>query len=368
MFEETNGIIEIDKIFLNEYNYSSNTEILKEKFIESELNGQREKFWFFSGRTKYLYKKQDMNSDDIYAEIVAEEIANVLGIECAEYRLATFKGKPGVVTKNFIKPNEKLVLGAELLSDILNKFALNDNEFKKKYEIDKLEKTKDIHNKLNNLEDMWSIIELYLVEKGYDKKFIKPIMEGMTKKFFFDIITLQGDSHISNWGLIENEKEKTIRFAPLFDNSNMCGLNRISVKKTFDDMIKTLRSNNRNDGKFKKTEEQMYNLLYHPKLLFSVSENDILNIGSKKRKNNLEILDYFLSVSSKEYCDILEYCLDMIEKSNLKKIMLDREIRDDIEIPVEIKNHIINSMTLNMICLREKIENYRMNKGGPNYA
>jgi hypothetical protein len=286
-----------------------------------------------------------------------------LDFECAEYKLATFKGNLGVVTKNFINKNEKLVLGAEILSDVLNKYALNNKKFLEDYKIDELS-AKDSHNKLNNLEDIWGIIEIYLKEKGYKNSFIKQIMEDMVKKFFFDIITLQGDSHVSNWGLIENEKNKSIKFAPLFDNSNMCGLNRRGIIKTFDGMLQSAKRNSKDHIKLRKTEQQLYSLLYHPKLLFSVSENDIINIQLKKRKTNIEVLDYFLQVSSTEYCDMLEDYLNKIEKIGINEIITRREERDNIKIPLDVKKHIINSMSLNMIYLREKIENYNISKGG----
>lgn len=44
--------------------------------------------------------------------------------------------------------------------------------------------------------------------------------------YVLDMILLQTDRNPYNWGIIVNEKDKIVELAPLFDNSNICGMNK----------------------------------------------------------------------------------------------------------------------------------------------
>lgn len=46
------------------------------------------------------------------------------------------------------------------------------------------------------------------------------------KMYVLDMILLQTDRNPYNWGIIVNEKDKIVELAPLFDNSNICGMNK----------------------------------------------------------------------------------------------------------------------------------------------
>ena len=65
----------------------------------------------------------------------------------------------------------------------------------------------------NNLFDMWAILDAYIRRN----KLIVPegenILEGLAQRFLFDILTLQGDRHASNWSLIKN---KNTYIEPIF--------------------------------------------------------------------------------------------------------------------------------------------------------
>lgn len=354
MFKEYKGLVNLNKLFLDKYSYDGTEDLFDQEFIEIELNGQREKFWFDYDNNKYLFKKQNNNSDDIYAEVVAEKIAEVLDINCAEYTLGNYNDEMGVISKNFVKENERLILGVEIMAQVLNKYADESEEFKKLYNIENLG-IKDVHNKLNNLEDIWSILDLYFKDYNNNTELVNMCMQGLIKIFAFDLITMQGDRHIRNWGIVVNETDGYIRFAPVFDNSNICGLNRKSVKQTFDGMLKGLNKNINNDKKYEKSKEQLNQLLYHSKLLFSVSEDDIIDISSKKRKDNLDILDYFISISSTEYIDLISDYISKIQNIGIENIIVQKESEMGCLIPDDVKNHIINSINLNCEYINERI-------------
>lgn len=357
MLDRYKGILNLSEIFNDKYEYNKNEEITNQKFVEIELNGQREKFWFYYDNKKYLFKKQGNQSDDIYAEVVANEIAETLEIPSAKYTLAQFNNELGVVTEDFIQEDERLILGVEIISEVLNKYSVENDKFLKNYGIDELG-VKDAHNKLNNLEDIWSILDLYFKDRENKEQLVKMTMDGLLKVFLFDLLTMQGDRHIRNWGIIANEKEGTYRFAPLFDNSNICGLNRSNTKIAFAGMLNSLNKNNMLE-KNQKTADQLIQLLYHPKLLFSVSDNDIIDIKHKKRKNNMNILDYFISISDESSIELLQSYVDEILNIGIENIINNKEDKMEVYIDETIKKHIINSINLNLNNICEKLEVYR---------
>lgn len=356
------GIVNLNDLFQNEYHYTDQGELNEQPFIELELNGKREKFWFYYHNQKYLFKKQEKYSDDIYAEVIAEEIAETLGINSAKYTLATFDNDFGVISENFIKKDERLVLGLEIISTVMNRYGVEDADFRNLYDIDNLD-VKDVHNKLNNLEDIWSILDLYFKDNPNKNKIVQDIITDLVKVFIFDLITMQGDRHINNWGIIINEKQNYFKISPLFDNSNICGLNRSNVKKAFEGNLKSIKKNYHNQDKVVKSEKQLNQLLYHSKLLFSVSEDDTLDVHLKKKKENLDILDYFMEVSSFEFIDLINKYLDKLDEVGIEQIIVNKENKMGVKIPEDVKQHMINTITLNCIYIRIRIENYYNKKG-----
>ena len=79
-----NGRINIDKA-------------MEEKSIrydEAEQRGAREnKFWF--NKYSYMYKDVYEKTYEDYAELIAYEIAKLLGIKCAQYDLAIYNTSKG---------------------------------------------------------------------------------------------------------------------------------------------------------------------------------------------------------------------------------------------------------------------------------
>ena len=67
-------------------------------------------------------------------------------------------------------------------------------------------------------------------------------MRDLSKVFMYDILTIQGDRHSDNWGLIVDHKTKKVRLAPLYDNSNIYNLGRMKAIKaisiSFDNLEK----------------------------------------------------------------------------------------------------------------------------------
>ncbi len=96
-------------------------ELIKLHF--SEPLGTKEKFWNHDG--SILFKVGRENTLENCSEKIACEIANLIDLPTVHYDLAVYKNgdeKLGVVSKNFLKDGEELILANTLLADNLSKY------------------------------------------------------------------------------------------------------------------------------------------------------------------------------------------------------------------------------------------------------
>ncbi len=88
--------------------------------------GTKKKFWFDNYR--FLFKEARENTGEDWAEKIACEICTLLKLPHADYDLATWKGKRGVVAKSFAQPDEgqRLVMGNELLFRLNRQYPVTE--------------------------------------------------------------------------------------------------------------------------------------------------------------------------------------------------------------------------------------------------
>jgi hypothetical protein len=87
---------------------------------ESEEMGTKEKFWFrHQDLGLCLYKKARSNTGEDWAEKIASELCNLLGLPHAKYEMGIFNDENGIVSPSFVPENSDLVLGNEVLANIL---------------------------------------------------------------------------------------------------------------------------------------------------------------------------------------------------------------------------------------------------------
>ena len=141
MFKK-DGIIDIKQVIKDEYNYTfTNLEDLyNEDFIELEGNGVDALLWIKYKGEKYLFKPIKQFEYNVWGEILSEEFSKDMNLECAEYRIATLDNMSGVLTKSFIKEDETLLLGSELIQDYIRK----DNDISVKQRIKKILSNKSL--------------------------------------------------------------------------------------------------------------------------------------------------------------------------------------------------------------------------------
>jgi hypothetical protein len=85
--------------------------------LNTEALGTKDKFWFARDNRPWLFKKSRAGSGEHWAEVIAAVLAQKLGLPCAEYQLAVWRGVAGVVTPRFTDDGYDLVHGNELLAE-----------------------------------------------------------------------------------------------------------------------------------------------------------------------------------------------------------------------------------------------------------
>lgn len=159
---------------------------------QDELQGKSPKEWLLFEETRALFKEVPEGTFADYMELLIEELMKQGGLETAEYDLAILNGKKGVITPDFLKPGEALVLGKNFLGVTLG------------------DETED--PRCNTIEKINSQLQLLDV---WPAKRIKMIHD-ISVQFGIDCITLQPDRHWRNWGVIALNGQID-RIAPHFD-------------------------------------------------------------------------------------------------------------------------------------------------------
>ena len=83
-----------------------------------EQLGTKPKFWFGTKGNRYLFKEVRPGTGEDWAEKVACELCEALGLPHAAYQLAIWRDCRGVVSPNFVPDGGILVHGNELLSRV----------------------------------------------------------------------------------------------------------------------------------------------------------------------------------------------------------------------------------------------------------
>ena len=257
------------------------------------LDDKMQHIIFYIDGVKYYFKHIN-DKKDIYSELIAEELAKDFGIDCAHYDLANYRGLKGVISEDFIKDDKYISL-----NDIVNDYYGK-------------EETANAHN---NLIDIWSALDF----RYKDENISNELMEEIVNMFIFDVLVAQGDRHLNNYGILENETE--IKIAPLFDNTYILS-----------DLVI-------NHGWFSLGVDKDQNIYAD-------------DFDDSKDK----ILVKFLKESSSEYMDLLESKLWIISEENIDKVLKRVEDKINEKIDDKIKNDIKVDFSINYNSIQNIID------------
>ncbi len=317
-FQRKDGWIELDKFIeerlgrpLTKKEYNNNS-LMIDGLIEPNISGNHDNYIITTEEGQIFYKSQQFNSDEAYAELFAEEISKILDIPTAHYDLAIFRGKKGVISYSFIKEYDTYYPGTDILLDFYEQNLEDDPEKRKLYNINNRDSIERMLDKLNNLEDIWSILEDRF-KNNYNKDIIIPrIINGLVNKLIFDILTVNVDDHTENWGVLDdNELGKIL--APQFDNARILNLHRNILVERF-----------------------------ASKSPLQDKELDLTVDNSSVRKP-LDVLKRFLDISSSEYRDLV---IDKVNKlqEGIDSIPEIIEKRTEYPMPSYLKGYFVSTV------------------------
>ena len=190
--------------------------------IRWEPTGLKEKFWFEdkekrwpSNDNLWLFKVGRETTGENWAEVVSSGLCELLGLPHAEYRLARYKGKEGVITPNFAVRRTSLVLGNELLMKIYPDYTRERSYLKRKHT---LRRVLGAIGKETRLPINWEIddgiIDAIGVFAGY---------------LMLDAWIGNTDRHEENWGFLRDEDHYYL--APTFDHASSFGSHETDERK-----------------------------------------------------------------------------------------------------------------------------------------
>lgn len=136
-------------------------------------------------------------------EQLMTRIGQILGIEVADSKLLFFGHQLRFLSRNFLKPNENLVHGAQIFAGYLN-----DEKF--------------VHH-VEEENEARHIFTFQFVEEAFLNLFPEDheeLLMKFTKLLAFDCIVGNNDRHFYNWGVIRNlSKNHKPVFSPIYDTA-----------------------------------------------------------------------------------------------------------------------------------------------------
>jgi hypothetical protein len=182
----------------------------------NETLGSKYKFWFHHEELgRCLYKQTRLNLGEDWAEKVASELCELMGLPHAVYELAlTWEGNRGIVSPSFLPTGGTLVHGNELMGSIVPNYPTFGTYGISQHTIDLVMGI--IGDELVDLPVNW--IPPIGIEKAVD------VFVGY---LLLDAWIGNGDRHHENWGIIRKKitstSEETEHLAPTYDHASCLG-------------------------------------------------------------------------------------------------------------------------------------------------
>ncbi|MCP5021597.1 MAG: hypothetical protein GY930_07445 [bacterium] len=200
------------KPYDNEPQQRTIVEVQPEWALESEPMGTKDKVWYRvpvgDGQplgAKHLFKRSREATGEHWAEVIAADVAEVLGIDHAEYKLARLGEDVGVSTKSFISSGQELIHGNQILARQVHGYA----EGKMWQQAD--------HTFANIMDSMNRVFS----EEQHRIEAMRQLCEFLV----LDAVIGNTDRHHENWGVVrERAGDGFVGFvAPSFDHASSLG-------------------------------------------------------------------------------------------------------------------------------------------------
>lgn len=182
----------------------------------NETLGSKYKFWFHHPELGHcLYKQNRINLGEDWAEKVASELCELLGLPHAVYELAsTWKGDRGVISLDFLPQGGTLVHGNELLASIVPNYPTSSTYGVSQHTIDLVL-------------DLIANESVRLPFEWIPPPDIQTAVDVFVGYLLLDAWIGNGDRHHENWGIVriktDSHSEETEYLAPTYDHASSLG-------------------------------------------------------------------------------------------------------------------------------------------------
>jgi hypothetical protein len=190
---------------------------------QDETMGTKSKFWFKHPELdRCLYKYIRPNTGEDWAEKIAEQICELLGLPHANYELAeTWSGNYGTVSPNFIPQGGTLIHGNEILTPLVPNYPTYETYNASQHTIGVV---------INAIES--SQVQLppgWIVPEG-----IKVARDLFVGYILLDALIGNGDRHHENWGFVRSRAANShdiIYLSPTYDHASCLGRELLDTKR-----------------------------------------------------------------------------------------------------------------------------------------
>lgn len=294
--QRKNGYLDFDSYLKQAYGRKSIQPILDKKRTSKEGN-----CWINILNQTYMFKPCD--KEEVLKELLAAEMLEYIGIEHAQYDMAYMHGTYGVITKDLKKENCCYVTGTKLIEDYCS------------YIDPKVDKDNINYSRFNNLEDIWTMLELKYFAYPNKRYMIKNVVEKICEKFIFDILCCQWDGADYNW--IIEESQNSVTLFPLYDHSKM--LDGLDLK-------------------------------------IAKNENIMVEQMDRKTYDNVEELKKFFGYSNEHFQDLFLNMFEALDPDNIRRFMIaiEREIQYKFE--DKLKLSILSRYSYNYQRIKKMLE------------
>ncbi|HCG8288425.1 TPA: HipA domain-containing protein [Vibrio parahaemolyticus] len=294
---------------------------VSDQYIDDfEQMGTKSKFWYTDSRTgeEFLFKSihtEDRQGNPIerrgedWAEKIACELAEALGIPHAHYELANYKGQRGIRSKKFTTDGDNMFFGNQLIEHIANRINVPLEKGQRSQKVDRVAVI--LARLINNPPKDW--VKTENITSSFDV-FIGYLL--------LDTLISNQDRHNENWGMIINGDQSYL--APSFDHAASLGRNE-SVEKMHERLV------SKDEGRrvptyVSRSKSYFYNGNNRLKTLEA-----FLMIGYFRKRAALEWLERLESLDPHDMFAIVDRIPDQImgrtEKTFCKSILIANQAR-----------------------------------------
>ena len=173
--------------------------------------GTKWKFWFREGSRRMLFKAEERGTGEDWAEKVACQLCETLGLPHIHYELAEeYDGDryiwPGVVCETCSPRPTSLVLGNQLLMALDPAYPAHKGSRKYKVREHTVDAVVDVVRRLASPSETW----MSGVPRGVDTA-----LDVFVGYVMLDAWIANQDRHHENWGALQDDR---LRLAPTFDH------------------------------------------------------------------------------------------------------------------------------------------------------